>query len=91
MNSRELTGAGLIRALGGVRAAAGRAVATRADALATAIAARDPGATVTMVAGGDQEVVVTASAGGLFAREFGSRDGAPDPVIGGAVDAVRAS
>jgi hypothetical protein len=30
-------------------------------------------------------VVVTASAAGLFGREFGSRDRAPDPVIGPAI------
>jgi hypothetical protein len=86
MTTRELTGAGIIRALGGVRPAVTRAVAARGDALAAAIAARAPGAKTTVAPRGAGEVVVTASAPGLFAREFGSRDRAPDPVIGAAID-----
>ena len=90
MNARDLTGAGLIRALGGFRGSAGvtRALAARADQLATAIAAREPGATVTVVPRGAGELTINASAPGLFAREFGSMQGAPEPVIGPAIEDV---
>jgi hypothetical protein len=85
MTTRDLTGAGIIRALGGFRPAVRQALAARAGELAAAIAAREPAASVTAVERGEGEVVVTASAPGLFAREFGTRDAVADPVIGPAV------
>jgi hypothetical protein len=85
MTTRDLTGAGIIRALGGFRPAVTRALAARAGELAAAIAAREPGATATATERGEGEVVVTASAPGLFAREFGGLGTAPDPVIGPAI------
>ncbi|MBN8996497.1 MAG: hypothetical protein J0H94_14855 [Rhizobiales bacterium] len=90
MNARELTGAGLVRALRGAAAgpAVARAVAARADTLAAAIAAKHPGATVTVTPREAAEAAVMVSAGGLFAREFGSLASAPDPVIGPAIDEV---
>jgi len=87
MSARDLTGAGLIRVLRGLAAgqAVARAVESRAEALATAIAARRPGAAVSVMPRGAGEVVVTAAAEGLFAREFGSRAAPPDPVVGAAI------
>jgi hypothetical protein len=86
MTTRDLTGAGIIRALGGFRPAVRQALAARAGALAAALAAREPAASVTTTERGEAEIVVTASAPGLFAREFGTRDALADPVIGPAIN-----
>jgi hypothetical protein len=90
MSARDLTGAGLIRTLRNLAAgpAVTRAVARRADELAAAIAARSPGARVTTTPRGANEIVVTASAEGLFVREFGGTATMPDPVIGPAIDEI---
>jgi hypothetical protein len=88
MTTRDLTGAGIIRALGGFRPAVRQALAARASTLAATIAAREPGAGVTVMERGEAEVMVTTSAPGLFAREFGGRDAVADPVIGPAVEGM---
>jgi hypothetical protein len=88
MTTRDLTGAGIIRALGGFRPAVRQALAARASTLAATIAAREPGATVAATVRGEAEVVVTASAPGLFAREFGTRNAVADPVIGPTVEGM---
>jgi hypothetical protein len=88
VTARDLTGTGIIRALGGFRPAMRQALAARAGALAAAIAAREPAATVTATDRGEAEIVVTASAPGLFAREFGGRDAVADPVIDAAISDI---
>jgi hypothetical protein len=88
MTTRDLTGAGIIRALGGFRPAVRQALAARASTLAAVIASREPGASVVATQRGEGQVVVTASAAGLFAREFGTRDAVADPVIGPAVEGM---
>jgi hypothetical protein len=88
MTTRDLTGTGIIRALGGFRPAVRQALAARAGELAAAIAAREPAATVTVTDRGEAEIVVTVSAPGLFAREYGGRDAVADPVIGPAIEGM---
>lgn len=88
MSAIDLTRDGLVRALeAGIaaRPAVDRAVRGRADAIADRIA--EAGIDVRVVRRGPADYAVEASGAGLFAREFGSQDGAPDPVIAPLVEA----
>jgi hypothetical protein len=88
--ARELTGASLIAALGGLAARPSvRAVLKqRADELAARIAEK-AGAEVATVEDAPGGVHVVARGAGLFAREYGSADAPPDPVIAPAIAELR--
>lgn len=82
MSAIDLTRDGLVRALEAAiaaRPAVDRAVRAEADAIAGRMA--DAGIDVRVERRGQADYGVVASAPGLFSREFGSRDVAPDPVI----------
>jgi hypothetical protein len=86
MTALDLTRAGLLRALGDLMAhpAIDRAVHQRAETL---VAEVEEDATNTTVAKrGPGDYVVTVSAPGLFAREFGSLGREAEPLIGTAID-----
>ena len=90
MRGRDLTGADLVRALGGLtrRPAVAAALRARAETLAAAI--EDAGGVTASVAErGAGDFVVTASGPSLFAREFGSLDRPAEPVVAAAVERMR--
>jgi hypothetical protein len=89
MSAMQLTGANLIRALGTIagRPALARAMRDRAEALADALAEEAP--VETRIDEKGEDVVVTAAAPGLFAREFGSLAGPARPVVAGAIARFR--
>ncbi len=92
MSALDLTMRDLIRALSRLtaRPAIDRAVRERAEAVAKRVEAEAGGSVTAAVARrGEGAYVVAVSGPDLFAREFGSVDRAPDPVIGPAVEKMR--
>jgi hypothetical protein len=94
VSARELTGTDLIAAIGAVtgRPAVDKAVHARAEQLAAAIAARageGSGIAATVRHVGLADYAVEVSGPGLRAREFGSLEGAAEPIVGPAVDAAK--
>lgn len=82
----SLTGADLVRALGDVAASVAVDGAVRARAKDLARALEHDGDIAAQVGRrGPADYTVTASAPGLFAREFGGRETQADPVIGPAI------
>jgi hypothetical protein len=92
VSALDLTTRDLIRALSRVTAPAiDRAVRERAAAIAKRIEATGGNLTVDVVRWGEGAYVVAVSGPDLFAREFGSVDRAPEPVIGPAVAKMRSA
>jgi len=91
MSALDLTRGDLIRTLKriGRRPAVEDAVRATAESLAARIA--ETGVTAQASRRGEGDYVVTVTGPGLFAREFGGVDRAPQPVIGPAIDAERDS
>ena len=91
MSALDLTRGDLIRALKriGRRPAVDGAVRAKAEDLAARIAAAG-GVAARASRRGEGDYVITASGPGLFAREFGGIDRAPQPVVGPAVAKIRA-
>ena len=91
MSALALTGADLVRALAGVaaRPAVANAVRAKAEELAAAIEATATQTghpvEVRLIPISSGTIDVAVSAPGLFAREFGARDGSADPVVAPAI------
>ena len=88
MSALDLTGNGLIRALGAAIAArpsVDAAVRAKAESIAARIA--EAGVEARVVRRGHGDYAVEATRSGLFAREFGSLDAPAEPVVGAAVEA----
>jgi hypothetical protein len=92
VNALDLTTRDLIRALSRLtaRPALDGAVRGRAEAVAKRIEATGGNLTVDVVRRGEGAYVVAVSGPDLFAREFGSVDHAPEPIVGPAVAAESA-
>jgi hypothetical protein len=87
MSALDVTQADLLRVLREVasRPAVDRAVRARANEVAAAIEGEGRGASARVVRRGVSDYSVVVSAPNLLAREFGDAGGAPDPVIGPAI------